>query len=240
MSDSSAVESASAELRPRHEIRSYVLRQGRLTAAQREALASDWSRFGLDWPRPQAHPAQWFASPGPVVLEIGFGNGEAIAAAAQADPDRRYLGIEVHRPGVGRLLQTLRDHDLDTVRVICADAVAVLREGIAPASLDEVRLYFPDPWPKTRHHKRRIVQTPFVELLASRTRPGGLLHMATDWEPYAQWMLAVLAESALWQVAPAPPSDLRIATHFERRGRRLGHAVVDLYYRRTETAASVG
>lgn len=166
--------------KPLHrEIRSFVLRQGRTTEAQREALERDWPRFGLDWPRPMAHPASWFSTEQPVVVEIGFGNGEALGAAAAADPGRNYLGIEVHRPGVGRLLRQLAAENLDNVRVISADAVEVLREGIAPGSLDEVRLYFPDPWHKKRHHKRRIVQTPFCDLVASRLAPGG----ASTWRP---------------------------------------------------------
>jgi tRNA (guanine-N7-)-methyltransferase len=223
--------------KPHRAIRSFVLRQGRTTDAQREALERDWPRYGLDWPRPAADPRSWFASPLPVVVEIGFGNGEAIAAAAAADPARNYLGIEVHRPGVGRLLRELAARAIDNVRVISADAVEVLRDGIEPGSLDEVRLYFPDPWHKTRHHKRRIVQTPFVELVASRLRPGGRFHLATDWEPYAQWMREVLDPSPLFRNSGGdtgfvPRPEGRIETHFERRGRRLGHGVWDMVYER--------
>jgi len=223
---------------PKHRaIKSYVLRQGRTTDAQREALERDWPRFGLDWPRAMAAPTQWFGAPLPVVLEIGFGNGEALAAAAASDPARAYLGIEVHRPGVGRVLRDIAARDLSNVRVISADAVEVLREGIAPASLDEVRLYFPDPWHKARHHKRRILQPAFVELIASRLRMGGLFHLATDWEPYALWMREVLDGSPQFDNLSgaagyvARPAG-RIETHFERRGRKLGHGVWDLLYER--------
>ena len=223
--------------KPHRAIKSYVLRQGRTTDAQREALARDWPRFGLDWPRPMAAPAAWFGADRPVVLEIGFGNGEAVAAAAAADPARSYLGIEVHRPGVGRLLRDIGARGLDNVRVISADAVEVLRESIAPGSLDEVRLYFPDPWHKARHNKRRIVQTPFVELVASRLRPGGRFHLATDWEPYAHWMREVLDPSPLFRNTGGesgfvPRPEGRIETHFERRGLKLGHGVWDMVYER--------
>lgn len=218
-------------------IRSFVLRQGRTTEAQREALQRDWPRFGLDWPQPLAHPSQWFGNDRPVVVEIGFGNGEALGAAAGADPTRNYLGMEVHRPGVGRLLRQLAAANLDHVRVISADAVEVLQQGIAAGSLDEVRLYFPDPWHKKRHHKRRIVQSAFCDLVASRLRSGGRFHLATDWEPYALWMREVLdAHPQFRNTAGAagfvPKPDGRIETHFERRGLKLGHGVFDLLYER--------
>ena len=219
------------------EIRSFVLRQGRTTEAQREALERDWPRFGLDWPRPMARPAEWFGDDKPVVVEIGFGNGEALAAAAAADPARNYLGIEVHRPGVGRLLRQLAAADQSNARVISADAVQVMRETLAPGSLDEVRLYFPDPWHKKRHNKRRIVQTPFCDLVASRLRPGGRFHLATDWEPYAHWMREVLDGHPQFRNSAGaegfvPKPEGRIETHFERRGLKLGHGVFDLVYER--------
>lgn len=223
-----------AESAHRH-IRSFVLRQGRMTDAQRIALERDWPRFGLDWPRPAAHPSDWFATPRPVVLEIGFGNGEALRAAALADRARNYIGIEVHRPGVGRLLRELAPTDLDNVKVMAVDAFEVLRDGVLPGTLDELRLYFPDPWPKARQNKRRIVQPAFVELVASRLRPGGRFHLATDWAPYAEWMRQVLDASASFRnTADAsgyvPRPEGRIETHFERRGRKLGHEVFDLVY----------
>lgn len=223
-----------AEAANRH-IRSFVLRQGRMTDAQRIALERDWPRFGLDWPRPAADPASWFDCVQPVVLEIGFGNGEALRAAALADRERNYLGIEVHRPGVGRLLRELATTDLRNAKVISADAFEVLRDGILPATLDELRLYFPDPWPKARQNKRRIVQPAFVDLVASRLRAGGRFHLATDWAPYAEWMRQVLDASPVFSnTADAsgyvPRPEGRIETHFERRGLKLGHQVFDLVY----------
>lgn len=225
--------SADEELRHRP-IRSFVLRQGRLTEAQKTALHDQWPALGLDWPRPAADPADWFAVRRPVVLEIGFGNGEAMLASVLADRDRNHLGIEVHRPGVGRLLRELAPHGLDNAKVIVADAVEVLTKGILPGTLDEVRLYFPDPWHKTRHHKRRIVQPAFVELIVSRLRPGGRFHLATDWAPYAEWMREVLSGcAALRPVAEGEAVAARRAqTHFERRGLKLGHPVADFLYER--------
>lgn len=215
-------------------IRSFVLRQGRLTKAQKAALEAHWPTFGLDWPRPAADPADWFAVRRPVVLEIGFGNGEAMLTSALADRSRNHLGIEVHRPGVGRLLRELAPHQLDNAKVIVADAVEVLTQGILPGTLDEVRLYFPDPWHKTRHHKRRIVQPAFVDLIGSRLRPGGRFHLATDWAPYAEWMREVLSGcAALRPVAEGEAVAARRAqTHFERRGLKLGHPVADFLYER--------
>lgn len=225
--------SSDEELRHRP-IRSYVLRQGRLTEAQKAALEEQWPALGLDWPRPAADPADWFAVRRPVVLEIGFGNGEAMLASALADRSRNHLGIEVHRPGVGRLLRELAPHQLDNAKVIVADAVEVLTKGILPGTLDEVRLYFPDPWHKTRHHKRRIVQPAFVDLIVSRLRPGGRFHLATDWAPYAEWMREVLSGcAALRPVAEGEAVAARRAqTHFERRGLKLGHPVADFLYER--------
>lgn len=225
--------SADEELR-RRPIRSFVLRQGRLTEAQKTALDEQWPALGLDWPRPAADPADWFAVRRPVVLEIGFGNGEAMLASALADRSRNHLGIEVHRPGVGRLLRELAPHGLDNAKVIVADAVEVLTKGILPGTLDEVRLYFPDPWHKTRHHKRRIVQPAFVELIVSRLRTGGRFHLATDWAPYAEWMREVLSGcAALRPVAEGEAVAARRAqTHFERRGLKLGHPVADFLYER--------
>jgi len=174
----------------------------------------------------------------PLVMEIGFGNGEALAWSTEQDIGRNYLGVEVHGPGVGRLLNALAKRDADNVRVYRHDAVEVLRHDIAPGALDEVRIWFPDPWPKKRHHKRRLIQPEFVALLASRVAEGGLLHLATDWQPYAQHMVEVLEAAPQWQRELPPASDAggrppwRLETRFERRGLKLGHAVSDLLYRR--------
>jgi len=223
-------------------IKSFVRRKGRMTIAQRDALTHDWSRFGIEWPCALDEPARWFAQDLPVVMEIGFGNGEALAAAAAADPARNYLGVEVHLPGVGHLLHILTGRDIDNVRILCADAVAVLRQSIASGSLDEVRLYFPDPWPKTKQKKRRIVQPDFIELVASRLKPGGHFHLATDWQQYARWMRKLIDPSPLFinsggESGYVPKPDGRIETHFERRGLKLGHGVWDLVYVRSDIVA---
>ncbi|HHJ13059.1 MAG TPA: tRNA (guanosine(46)-N7)-methyltransferase TrmB [Gammaproteobacteria bacterium] len=222
--------------RPRRRIRSFVRREGRLTPAQRRALDALWPRFGLDFGS-AADPAALVPPGAAVTLEIGFGNGDSLAEMAAADPGGFYLGIEVHRPGVGRLLKTLDERGIDNVRLYCHDAVEVLEQRVPDAWLDRVLLYFPDPWPKKKHHKRRIVQPPFVALLARKLKPGGLLHMATDWAPYAEHMLEVMrASDAFINTSPAgdfvPRPDWRPRTRFERRGQRLGHAVFDLLFRR--------
>lgn len=222
----------------RRTVRSFVLRGGRITDAQQRALSDLWPRYGLEY-RP--HPLDLDAVYGrcaPRVVEIGFGNGEHLVSLAAAHPERDYLGIEVHRPGVGRLLLALEQLGIGNVRVICEDAVQVLEHQIVPASLDEVLILFPDPWPKKRHHKRRLIQPPFVELVASRLAAHGVVRLATDWQPYAEHMLEVLSASpALRNAAPegafAPRPGERAATRFERRGERLGHAVWDLVFSRS-------
>ena len=229
--------SDAGEAAPRREIKSFVKRIGRMTDGQKRAIADLWPRYGLDYTGTPRDLASAFGNAHPVVLEVGFGNGEALFAAAQADPARNYFGIEVHEPGVGRLLKQADDAGLGNLRVSRHDAVDVLRHEIAPGALAELRLYFPDPWHKARHHKRRIVQPGFVELVASRLRPGGLFHLATDWEPYAEHMFDVLDASPAFrnELGPrqsAPRPDWRIETHFQKRGERLGHGVFDLLYRR--------
>ncbi len=218
-------------------IRSFVLRQGRITPAQERALAQYWNRYGLEPGPAPADFAEVFGRRAPLVLEIGFGNGEQLLAAAAAEPQRDFIGIEVHRPGVGHLLNALADAGIDNVRLFHADAIEVLERAIAPASLDEVRIGFPDPWPKKRHHKRRLIQSEFVELLASRTPIGGHLHLATDWREYAEHMLAVLEAAPAWRNVAGPGTFTvrpawRVATRFEKRGLRLGHEVWDLLYQR--------
>jgi tRNA (guanine-N7-)-methyltransferase len=178
-----------------------------------------------------------FGRRAPRTLEIGFGNGEHLASLAQAHPERDYFGVEVHRPGVGHLLMLAETNNLANLRVSTHDAVEVLREQIPPGSLDEVLVLFPDPWHKKRHHKRRLIQAPFAELIASRLASGGVWRLATDWEPYAQQMLEVLSASESFQnESPSgdwmPRPDERAPTRFERRGERLGHGVWDLAFRR--------
>ncbi len=218
-------------------IRSFVLREGRMTPAQQRAFDAWWERFGIDYHGDVRDLDMLFGRQAPRVLEIGFGNGEALAWASEHDPARDYIGVEVHGPGVGRLMNALAARDARNVRIYKHDAVEVLQHEIAPASLAEVRIWFPDPWHKKRHHKRRIVQPEFVQLLASRMAPHGLLHLATDWAPYAEHMLQVMEDAPGWhnqagtgQYAAKP--EWRIETHFERRGLRLGHGVHDLLFRR--------
>lgn len=223
--------------RPQRRIRSFVLRQGRITDAQQRAFTAHWSRFGLDYRGEPRDLAAVFGNDHPVALEIGFGNGEQLVWGAQQEPQRNFIGIEVHRPGVGRVLNALAAANADNVRVYHHDAVEVLQHELAPASLDQVRIYFPDPWHKKKHNKRRLVQTPLLQLLASRVRTGGLLHMATDWADYAEQMLAVADADASWRNAAGAGNyserpAWRTHTHFEQRGLRLGHGVWDLVYQR--------
>ena len=217
-------------------IRSFIRRQGRITVAQARALETLWPQFGLNEEEPfDARTA--FGRDAPLVLEIGFGNGDSLAEMAAADPDSNFIGIEVHRPGVGHLLLKLGDREIGNVRIFCADAMEILARHIPDSSLDRLQLYFPDPWPKTRHHKRRIVNPEFLELISGKLKPGGLFHAATDWEDYALHMLEALGTApGLVNTMPgsefAPRPDYRPLTKFESRGKRLGHGVWDLIYRR--------
>jgi tRNA (guanine-N7-)-methyltransferase len=216
-------------------IRSFVLRQGYMSKGQQRAYDSLLPQLGLRYqPEVQDLDAA-FGRRAPKVVEIGFGMGGATAEIAQARPDTDYLGIEVHGPGVGSLLKLVEERQLSNVRVIQHDAVEVFTHMLAPASLDGVHVFFPDPWHKKRHNKRRLIQPPFVALLASRIQPGGYLHLATDWEDYAIQMLEVLSqEPSLENTADgyAPRPDYRPLTKFEQRGLRLGHGVWDLVFRR--------
>jgi tRNA (guanine-N7-)-methyltransferase len=220
----------------RPHIRSYVLRQGRVSVAQQRAHAGLLPKYGIAW-RPQVLDfAQVFGRTAPVFLEIGFGMGETTAAIAAAHPQNDYLGIEVHTPGVGALLKLIGEQGLTNLRVVQHDAVEVLRDMIPAGSLAGIHIYFPDPWPKKRHHKRRLIQPPLVALLASRLAPGGYLHLATDWEEYAGQMLQVLAAEPLLRnnaEGYAPRPDWRPQTKFEARGLRLGHGVWDVLFRRS-------
>jgi len=216
-------------------IRSFVLRTGRMGSGQVRALAELGPRFVLPF---QPQLADWdtvFGRSAPRVLEIGFGMGQATAQIAAARPDLDFIGVEVHEPGVGALLREIGDRQLSNLRILQHDAVEVLQHMVAPASLAGVHIYFPDPWHKKRHNKRRLIQPGFVQFLATRLAPDGWLHCATDWEDYAQQMLAVLgAEPQLRNTAEgyAPKPDLRPLTKFEARGLRLGHGVWDLLFRK--------
>ncbi len=222
---------------PHRAIKSFVLRQGRVTKAQEEALTNLWPVFGIE---PSDTPLDFptlFGRVAPVTLEIGFGNGDSLAQMAAAAPERDFIGIEVHTPGVGHLLKLIGDMGLQNVRVMNTDAVEILRQRIPAHSLDRVQLFFPDPWHKKKHHKRRIVQLPFVSLLASRLQTGGVFHMVTDWENYAEYMAEVMQTSPDFvNLAPQPPysprPDTRPLTKFENRGLKLGHGVWDLLYQK--------
>jgi len=216
-------------------VRSYVLRAGRMGTGQRRALRELAPRYVLPFRAQPLDSVAAFGRCAPLVLEIGFGMGDAIAQIAAATPHVNFLGVEVHPPGVGALLQRIDALGLGNVRIVQHDVVAVLAAMLAPDSLAGAFVFFPDPWPKKRHHKRRLIQPALVALLASRLARGATLHLATDWEPYAQQMLQVLsAEPALVNCAAgfAPRPAYRPTTKFERRGERLGHASFDLVFRK--------
>jgi tRNA (guanine-N7-)-methyltransferase len=220
---------------PHRTVRSFVLRAGRIGPGQQRALDELGPRFVLPFAAGVPDWAAVFGRDAPRVLEIGFGMGDATAQIAAAQPDTDFIGIEVHAPGVGALLRRIGEAGLSNLRIVQHDAVEVLQAMIAPQSLAGVHLYFPDPWHKKRHHKRRLLQPDFAALLASRLAVGGYLHCATDWEPYAEQMLQVLsAEPLLANTAAgyAPRPAWRPQTKFELRGLRLGHAVRDLLFRR--------
>lgn len=223
-------------------VRSFVLRQGRFTDAQQRAFDALWPRFGIDY-QPEARdgaPRDFdalFGCTAPRIVEIGFGNGEALRFSAQRDPARDHIGIEVHAPGVGRLLNALAEDDAGNARVYHHDAVEVLEHEIADGSLDEIRIYFPDPWHKKRHNKRRLVNPAFAALLVRKLAADGRLHLATDWQDYAEQMWDVLdaTPGIVNRAGPrgsVPRPDWRPQTHFETRGQKLGHGVWDLLYDR--------
>ena len=215
-----------------------MTRAGRITEAQQRALEDCWPKYGVEFDGTRTLDLDvLFGRHAPRVVEIGFGNGENLAALATAHPERDYLGIEVHRAGVGRLMLATETAQLTNVRIACHDAVEVLEHQLPPGSIDEMLILFPDPWHKKRHHKRRLIQPVFVGLAVSRLKVGGVLRLATDWEPYAVQMLEVLSANALLEnLAPAggyiEKTTERITTRFEKRGQRLGHGVWDLAFRR--------
>jgi tRNA (guanine-N7-)-methyltransferase len=220
-------------------IRSFVRRQGRLTNGQQLALDNYWPVMGVEFSAQPLVIDELFGRSAPTVLEIGFGMGTSLVTMAQQCPEQNFLGIEVHLPGVGACLASASECGVENLRVMCHDAVEVLQTIIPDNSLDMVQLFFPDPWHKARHNKRRIVQVPFVELVASKLKLGGVFHMATDWQPYAEHMLEVMNSvpayrnlSADNQYVPRPAS--RPVTKFEMRGQRLGHGVWDLMFERKQ------
>jgi tRNA (guanine-N7-)-methyltransferase len=222
----------------RRPIRSYVRREGRMTVAQQRAMEELWPRYGIAVGDVPVDPVAVFGRSAPLVLEIGFGNGESLLAMAAARPDTDFIGVEVHRPGIGQLLMHMAGHGISNVRTVCGDARQFLENQIADESLDAVHLFFPDPWPKARHHKRRLVQADFIQLVRRKLKLGGCLHMATDWEHYADHMMMVLTgaqgfENSAGGKQYALRPEGRPLTKFERRGKRLGHGVWDLIFCRT-------
>lgn len=217
-------------------IRSYVIRGGRITPPQEKALEAQWPHFGLDLHQGATALDNAFASPGaPLILEIGFGMGDSLLTMAEHFPEQNFIGIEVHVPGVGRLINEASKRDLQNLRVFCADAIDVLTDCIPDDSLSRLQLYFPDPWHKSRHHKRRIVQPAFLDLVAHKLKDGGMLHMATDWKPYAEAMMETASACEHLQNSAGPQQysprpEYRPETKFERRGQLLGHGVWDLLF----------
>jgi tRNA (guanine-N7-)-methyltransferase len=221
----------------RRTIKSFVMRAGRVTEGQQRGLDNGWPRFGLALEDGLLDLDTLFGRQAPRTLEIGFGMGHTLLEMAQAAPEQDFIGVEVHRPGVGALLSGLMVHEVSNVRVYACDALEVLRQCIPDASLDRLMLFFPDPWHKSKHNKRRIVQPAFAELVRSKLKVGGVFHMATDWEPYAEHMLEVMSAAPGYQNLAAdgrwvPRPAERPVTKFERRGERLGHGVWDLKFQR--------
>ncbi len=218
-------------------IRSFALRQGRLSQAQQNATDELWPIYGLELQDKLIDLTAVFGRDAPTIIEIGFGMGTSLAAMAEANPDQNYIGIEVHRPGIGALLKLIGEKSLTNVRVYNDDAIEVLARCIPKASLAGLYLFFPDPWHKKRHNKRRILQAGFAQTVASHLKPGGHFHMATDWEHYAEQMMEVMSEAPNYrntagEKAYTPRPDYRPLTKFEQRGHRLGHGVWDLIFER--------
>jgi len=218
-------------------IRSFVLRGGRLTVAQQLALDELWPHYGIEQRETLLDFEDYFDHVADIIVEIGFGNGESTWRMAQQDPDTNFIGVEVHQPGVGHLLMALDANDIDNLRIACEDAVPFLQQRIPEASLAGIRIYFPDPWPKKRHHKRRIIQPGFVNVLARCMAKGGILHLATDWQPYADHMLEVMQSSPDFSNLSSTGDycekpEWRPDTKYEQRGERLGHEVRDMLFER--------
>ena len=231
-------EATKQEMHPRA-VRSFVRRAGRITASQKNALRELWPVYGIDYDTTELNLATVFGREAPCTMEIGYGDGETLVAQANAHPDQNFLGVEIYAPGVGHMLISIKRETLSNVRLIREDAVDVLTYQITLASLDSVNLFFPDPWPKKKHHKRRIVQPGFARLVASRLKPGGRFHLATDWVPYAEHMLEVLSSCEYLDNCSASNNyierpDTRPQSKFEQRGQKLGHEVRDLMFVRNE------
>ncbi|GLP98821.1 tRNA (guanine-N(7)-)-methyltransferase [Methylophaga thalassica] len=225
------------ETKTLRQIRSFVRREGRLTPGQQRALDNHWPVFGIDDDTDLSDLNALFGREAPKIIEIGFGNGASLIEMAKNQPDQDYIGIEVHRPGVGQLLKAIDDEQLRNVRVACTDAVQLIKHRIKNQVLARVQIYFPDPWHKKRHNKRRIIQPEFVNVLADKLEHGGHLHLATDWQDYAEQMLADVSSNTRFQNTSHDNTyierpDYRPLTKFEQRGHRLGHGVWDLVFKR--------
>ena len=225
--------------RPLRTIKTFVLRTGRMTESQRRAYDALWPQWGLDYEPELLDFATLYGNDHPVIFEIGYGMGHSLSAMGQGNPEINYLGTEVHTPGVGRLLNEIDAHGLTNIRTYSHDALEILKHCIPDNSLQGLLLFFPDPWHKKKHHKRRMVQEPFAELVYQKLQPGGFLHMATDWQHYAEQMMQVLTAAKGFENTSGPENysprpDYRTLTKFERRGHRLGHGVWDLIFRKTE------
>lgn len=222
---------------PLRTIKSFVIRAGRMTHGQKQAIETGWPQYGLEFQQGLLDYSAIFKRNAPVTLEIGFGMGQSLCTMAEQAPEQDFIGIEVHKPGVGALITLLQEKQVTNVRVFNCDAIEVLNNSIADNSLDRLLLFFPDPWHKARHHKRRIVQPEFAALIRRKLKLGGIFHMATDWQPYAEHMLEVMQQaegySNLAQDNTYVPRPLeRPKTKFEARGERLGHGVWDLKFQR--------
>jgi len=219
----------------KRDIRSFVIRGGRITEAQEKGIERFWPEYGLSLFSGLLDPSSLFNTDQPLVVEIGYGMGDSLLTMAKNEPDKNFIGIEVHPPGVGRLVNEAGKEALGNLKTYCADAVDVLNECIPNESVERLQIYFPDPWHKKRHHKRRIIQPEFIGLLEQKLRPGGVLHLATDWQPYAEHMLEVLQSSNLKNTEPdySPRPSWRPTTKFEQRGQKLGHGVWDLIFQKS-------
>ncbi|MGV6806581.1 MAG: tRNA (guanosine(46)-N7)-methyltransferase TrmB [bacterium] len=219
-------------------IRSYVIRAGRMTEGQKAAFERYWPQYGLSLRGGVINPVVTFGTEKPLVLEVGFGMGDSLLQMATQEPDKNFIGIEVHPPGVGRLINEAGQRGIENLRVYMADAIDVIQDCIPEASIARFQLYFPDPWHKKKHHKRRLLQPDFVRLIAGKLQPGGIVHLATDWQNYAEQMLEVMDAAAGFKNLNrsggySPKPDFRPETKFERRGEKLGHGVWDLLFQRT-------
>lgn len=216
----------------RRKIRSFVKREGRFSRRQSQAYEKLLPQYGIAFSKQAIDFAELFEQDGPVILEIGFGMGDSLAQMALDNPTNNYIGIEVHKPGVGSLLATIEEKSIQNLRVISHDAVEVLEHVIPDQSLDGIQIFFPDPWPKKRHHKRRLIQSSFVELLAKKLKTDGRLHIATDWKNYAEWIEEVISANTDFKRLPEDTPHNRPMTKFEKRGIDLGHGVWDMIYQR--------